>query len=237
MPSEPQRPGAKMTVDTLRAEVAKIPFWYHRLDFGNGIITPGYAQTAWGGTGDLVGLPPSLSGKSVLDIGAWDGFFSFECERRGARRVLATDSYAWNGYQPNGKAGFNLAHRVLGSRVEDMEIDVLDLTPDRVGTFDVVLFLGVLYHMRHPLLALERVASVTKGQLILETHVDMLDVRRPAMAFYPGVELNNDPTNWCGPNPAMVRAMLELVGFKRTVVFAGPFELPTSTRMTFHAWK
>jgi tRNA (mo5U34)-methyltransferase len=62
--------------------------------------------------------------------------------------------------------------------------------------------------MRHPLLALERVASVTNDHLIVETHVDMLNVGRPAMAFYPGNELNNDHTNWCGPNPAMVHALL-----------------------------
>ena len=118
-----------------------------------------------------------------------------------------------------------------------MQIDVLDLSPERVGTFDIVLFLGVLYHLRHPLLALERVASVTRDQLILETHVDMLDVDRPAMAFYPGAELNNDHTNWCGPNPPMVLAMLQVVGFTRAVAFAGPIPLAKSTRMIFHAWK
>ena len=59
-----------------------------------------------------------------------------------------------------------------GSKVEDIELEVLDISPERVGVFDLVLFLGVLYHMRHPLLALERVASVVGTQLILETHVD-----------------------------------------------------------------
>ena len=60
--------------------------------------------------------------------------------------------------------------------------------------------------LRHPLLALERVSSVTKGQLILETHVDMLDCTRPAGAFYPDKELCGDPTNWFGPNPPAVPA-------------------------------
>jgi tRNA (mo5U34)-methyltransferase len=109
--------------------------------------------------------------------------------------------------------------------------------PSSLGPSDLVLFLGVLYHMRHPLLALERVAAVTKHQLILETHVAMLDVARSRMAFYAGAELNNDKTNWCGPNPAMVLAMLRVVGFKRALAFAGPFQLATSTRMIFHAWK
>jgi tRNA (mo5U34)-methyltransferase len=80
--------------------------------------------------------------------------------------------------------------------------------------FDVVLFLGVLYHLPHPLLALEKVASVTRGTLILETVVDLVGMGRPAVAFYPGRELNNDPTNWWGPNPESVSAMRPAVGFQ-----------------------
>lgn len=82
-----------------------------------------------------------------------------------------------------------------------------------MGAFDVVLFLGVLYHLRHPLLALERVASVTRD-LILKTVVDMLGIGRPAAAFYPERELSDDPTNWWGPNPAAVEGMLRAVGFR-----------------------
>ena len=131
----------------------------------------------------------------MLDIGAWDGFFSFEAERRGAARVVAADYYAWHGIgwgTHQGKAGFTLARECLASRVEDLDIDVMDLSPERVGTFDVVLFLGVLYHLRHPLLALERIASVTRELLIVETAVDMVGVRRPAVAFYPERELGDD---------------------------------------------
>jgi len=111
---------------------------------------------------------------------------SFEAERRGASRVLATDRYVWRNSAMSGKAGFNFACAALHSKVEDMEIGVMDLSPERVGTFDVVLFLGVLYHLRHPLLALERVRSVTKTLLIMETHVDLPQIQRPAMAFYAG---------------------------------------------------
>jgi tRNA (mo5U34)-methyltransferase len=189
----------------------------------------------WGESGDIIGMPASLSGKTVLDIGAWDGFYSFEAERRNAARVLATDDFAWR--TEDSKAGFRLARRALQSNVEDMNVDVMDLRPERVGVHDLVLFLGVLYHMRHPLLALEKVASVTGGHLIVETHVDLLDVDRPAMAFYPGTELSGDMTNWCGPNPAMVLAMLQVVGFRKSAIHAGPFEFPASTRMIFHAWK
>ena len=222
-----------MDAESVRAAVAKIPHRYHCLDFGNGIVTRGVSVTQWGVSGDFVGLPASLAGKSVLDVGAWDGFYSFESERRGARRVLATDSFVW----AHSKGGFELARRILDSKVEDQDIDVLDLSPERVGVFDVVLFLGGLYHMRHPLLALERVASVTGDHLILETHVDLLDVPRPAMAFYPEAELNDDHTNWCGPNPSMVLAMLGTVGFREAAIHAGPFAMPTSTRMIFHARK
>jgi tRNA (mo5U34)-methyltransferase len=158
----------------------------------------------------------------VLDIGAWDGFFSFEAERRGASRVLAADHYSWSGQSWGTKAGFELARSALGSRVEDVDIDVMDLSPTRVGTFDVVLFLGVLYHLRHPLLALERVASVTRGMLIVETVVDMLGIDRPVVAFYPERELNNDPTNWWGPNVPAVHGMLRTVGFQATSTVTEP---------------
>ncbi len=92
---------------------------------------------------------------------------------------------------------------------------MLDLSPQRVGTFDIVLFLGVLYHLPNPLLALERIASVTTNFLVLETVVDMVGFGRPAAAFYPGRELNGDPTNWWGPNAAAVHGMLRAVGFAR----------------------
>lgn len=188
--------------------------WYQTIDLGNGVVTKGVDNTPERLL--TLDLPASLAGKTVLDIGAWDGFFSFECERRGAARVVAADWFSW--HSPDGwgrKAGFEMAREALGSKVEDVDIDVMDLSPDRVGTFDVVLFLGVLYHLRHPLLALERVASVTKGLLILDTVVDMVGFGRPAAAFYPGRELNNDPTNWWAPNPEGVTALLHSAGFSQ----------------------
>lgn len=202
----------QMQPGDLRSAVAAHQ-WYHTIDLGDGIITPGVDNTPQRLA--RLDLRESLAGLSVLDIGAWDGFFSFECERRGAARVVATDHYAWHGSGWGTKAGFEFARTALGSRVEDVDIDVMDLSPDRLGTFDVVLFLGVLYHMPHPLLALERVASVTRGTLVLETVVDMVGLTRPTMAFYPGRELNGDPTNWWGPNPAAVGGMLTTVGFQR----------------------
>jgi tRNA (mo5U34)-methyltransferase len=241
--------------EQLNAEVARIR-WFHSIPLPHGIVTPGVDRSSQRLA--TFKLPEDLRGKTVLDIGAWDGFFSFEAERRGASRVLATDSFSWSGEGWGSKAGFELARTALGSTVEDKEIDVLELSADAVGVFDLVLFLGVLYHMRHPLLALERVASVTREQLILDTHADLLWRRRPAMAFYPGDELGHDPTNWWGPNPAAVEAMLRAVGFTSVEVVARLPAFPrriiraarqqargrasfvgtlSQARVVFHAWR
>jgi len=239
-----------MTPDEILREVARVR-WFHRIDLGNGIVTPGEDNTPEKLA--TLGMPDDLSGVSVLDIGAWDGFFSYEAERRGARRVLATDDFCWSGPGWGTKAGFDLVHSVRDSRVESKEIGVLDLSPETVGVFDLVLFLGVLYHMPHPLLALEHVASVTGKQLILETGVDMTWFRKPLMAFYPGSEAAGDATNWWGPNPAAVKAMLHTVGFRTVKVhskLAAPRAIARSVKQTvsnrrmfmisrfvFHAWR
>jgi tRNA (mo5U34)-methyltransferase len=195
--------------DELRRRVRAVT-WFHTMDLGDGIVTDGHSQPAQ----ILPRLAlPDLTGKTVLDIGAWDGFYSFEAERRGAARVVATDSFSWGGAGWGTKAGFELAREALGSDVEDVEVDVMDLDPARLGTFDVVLFLGVLYHMRDPIGALERAAAMTGGLLVVETEVGMLLHRRPAAEFYPGDELAGDPTNWWAPNPAAVLGMLRAVGF------------------------
>jgi tRNA (mo5U34)-methyltransferase len=194
----------------LHEEVAKIR-WFHSMDLGDGVTTPGVDRTA--SKLARLRLPQDLTGKSVLDIGAWDGFFSFEAERRGASRVLAIDRWADSGWAS--REGFDLAHSILGSKVEALKIDLYDLTPARVGVFDYVLFLGVLYHLREPLPGLERLRALTRERLIVETHVDMLHCKEAAAAFYPGVELNGDPSSWWGPNPAAVAEWLKQAGFAR----------------------
>jgi tRNA (mo5U34)-methyltransferase len=231
-------------LESLRREVAATK-WWHTIDLGHGIVTPGIDPTP--ARLRELQVPEDLTGLTVLDVGAWDGFFSFEAERRGASRVLATDSFCWGRGGWGTKAGFEIARRALGSRVEDLDIDPLDLSPERIGTFDLVLFLGVLYHMRHPLLALERVFSVTRRQLILQTQVDLAAIERPALAFYQGTDLNNDPTNWFGPNPAAVVAMLRTAGFTdvrivsrwsaRETSLADMNGPPVSGHMTVHAWR
>jgi tRNA (mo5U34)-methyltransferase len=240
----PRESASTPDLESLKRDIDAIQ-WWHRIDLGHGLITPGPDPTP--ARLPEMQIPQDLTGLSVLDIGAWDGFFSFEAERRGAKRVLATDSFCWGQGGWGSKAGFDLARQILGSRVEDLVIDPLDLTPERIGTFDLVLCLGVLYHMRHPLLMLERVFSVTSHQLILQTQVDLSALDRPALAFYQGTELNNDPTNWCGPNPAAVVAMLKSVGFKdvriisrwlaREVTLADLNGPPVSGHITVHAWR
>jgi tRNA (mo5U34)-methyltransferase len=230
-----------ITKNEIQTEADKIA-WFHSLDLGQGIVTRGYDDSP--NKLKALGIPEDLTGKTVLDIGAWDGFFSFEAERRGAKRVLATDLFCWGGGGWGTKDGFELARRALDSKVEDLRVDVLSLSPEKIGTFDLVLFLGVLYHMRHPLLSLEKVASVTApgGMVIIETHVDLLEIKRPALAFYPETELNNDGTNWFGPNPAAVEGMLKTVGFTKVVAHsplpaAAYPETVVQRRMVFHAWK
>lgn len=226
---------SSMTKTEIEAAMGSIR-WYHTIDLGDGLVTKGTDDTPFRLA--RLGLPQSLEGQSVLDACAWDGFFSFEAERRGASRVVAADSYAWHGPTWSTKAGFELARRVLGSHVADIDIDVMDLSPERLGEFDVVLLLGVLYHLRHPLLALERVASVTRDLLIVETVVDMIGFDRPAMAFYPDRELNGDPTNWWGPNVHAMHAMLRSVGFEHVrTITPQPSALYRAARALAHSVK
>lgn len=156
-----------------------------------------------------------IQGKTVLDIGCWDGAYSIEAARRGAARVLATDHFAWAPESWGDRRCFELARAALAPQIEALDADLPDLTPDRIGTFDVVLFCGVLYHLRHPFLALEQVAQLAKEVLVVESRIIAPLSRRPFMRFYPGKELDNDPTNWWAPNRACVEAMLQSLGFRK----------------------
>lgn len=159
---------------------------------------------------------PELTGKTVLDVGAGDGYFSFAAERFGASRVVAVDTCVW--HQRGGKDSFEHTRRTLDSNVEDLELDVLDISPDTVGKFDVVLFLGHLYYARHPMLALEKLATVTSELLLVETVVDIIRLRSPATALHPP-EAPHDYGSKCGPNRGTVLDMLHAAGFKRVVAY------------------
>jgi tRNA (mo5U34)-methyltransferase len=194
------------------------------------MITPGRGRLD-----DLKALADALfdeplPGKTVLDIGCYDGFFSFEARRRGAKRVVATDHYVWK--DKRCRQCFDLARRIIAPDMEAYDLDISELTPESIGTFDVVLFSGVLYHLRHPLLTLEHVALLANQTLVVETHMDAAESQRPAMTFYPGRELNNDPSNWWGPNRPCVEAMLRDVGFEDVAFRQNPCH---SNRGIFHA--
>ena len=220
------------TGDELRAAIGE-HFWWHSIELRPGIVTPGASGTSQK-TIPLYNLPGDLSGRTVLDIGCWDGIFSFECERRGAERVVAAD--LWENV---GRGAFDFAREELGSKVEPLECDVYDL-PGVLGgeRFDLVLFLGVLYHLRHPLLGLEKVAACTKpgGMAVIETVIDFESMmeRRPLMAFYPGREMNDDPTSWWAPNPAGLAMMLGAAGFAQMASVIGLWQ---GNRAIYHAVK
>jgi tRNA (mo5U34)-methyltransferase len=230
-PHEPPLEGAAREL----FERAKAYYWFHSIDLGNGVVTTGSksVELLRAEANAIFGLL-DLRGKSVLDIGAWNGNFSFEAKRRQAARVLATDHHCWT-QEVQGRDTFHLAKEVLKLEIDELDIDVPELTPERVGQFDVVLFLGVFYHLMDPIQALKNVAALTRDVAVVESHLDLADVERPAMVFYPGAELNNDPTNWWGPNRQCVEALLRLVGFAR--IGYQPHPTVGSARGIFHAYK
>jgi tRNA (mo5U34)-methyltransferase len=240
----------------LRRKVGAVPFWWHSIDVGFGVTTPG-AKTAAFLDEESASLDlPDLRGLSVLDIGAWDGFYSFLAESRGAARVVACDHFAWaldqdakdrykadcrRRQQPPeafdrvagllrfdelpGKRGFDLARAARGSRVEPLVADYMTLTPDAVGRFDVVLYLGVLYHMEDPLAALRRVRALTARVAIIETEAIAaggFEERGVAEFFPPGRKLFDDPTNFWAPNAPCLAGLCETAGFSRIDVLTEP---------------
>ena len=224
-------------VDLLRELTFSRP-WFHQIDLGHGIITPGGDPSSEKLA--FLNLPASFAGKSVLDVGAFDGFFSFEAERRGAEKVLATDHYCWTHPEENEVAdgrGFDIAHWALGSKVQKKVITVEEIGPSTVGIFDYVLFLGVLYHSQDPLRYLRNMASVCSDTLILETHVDGSDYDRPIMVFYPDNTLNDDRSNFWGPNRQCVVDMLREIGFREVTEIPPPVVAAeyAPNRAIFHA--
>src|ERR1700676_1026263 len=172
-----------LTDEEFAAQIAGLKDWFHHFRFSTGAVTPGRDPSPVKLA--ALDLPERLDGRTVLDVGAVSGFFAFECERRGAARVVACDDYVWN--FRDYLAQFRLVHRAIGSRVEERRLAVEDLAPEAVGTFDIVLFLGVLYHAPNMMAYLDRVRSVTKTLAVVETLVDMLDVEEPAARYYPPI--------------------------------------------------
>ena len=219
-----------MSAPSLEERVQALGPWFHNLRLGRVQTAPDHPL------GDFPAnfweffkhaIPDDLSGESVLDIGCNGGFYSFEMKRRGAARVLGVD------HDPVYLAQARFAREQLGLDIEFVQADVYDIDRAVRGErFSYVLFMGVLYHLRHPLYALEKVAPLVGRKLLFQsmergswetaefasdypiTERDVFfDHRFPRMYFieagYAG-----DKTNWWIPNPACTQAMLRSVGLR-----------------------
>ena len=244
---------SNFTPQQIQQLVSSVPIWFHSIEVGYGIVTPG-AKSASLLAQEIASLQlPDLRGKTVLDVGAFDGFYSFEAERLGAASVTALDHYMWSidlvehhrhwqecverglvpepyhsmpYWRPNelpGKRGFDVASRLLASKVRGVlgDFATMDLQP--IGTFDVVLFLGVLYHLESPMEALRRLASITGRVAVIETEAVFVPPfeSRAMFEFFGSNELNNDVSNWWAPNIRALESMCLAAGFRRVVTIQG----------------
>lgn len=208
--------------------------WFHSFAFDSGLRTPGRDPSAK--KLHHLCLPRDMSGLSVIDIGAFEGYFSFHCEQRGADRVVAADKFVWDWPGATARPNYEAVHRALGSKVEDLSVSVEDMPGVLDGeTFDVVLFPGVLYHAPNMVEYLEAVAAVTKNVCVLETLFDCLDEGGARSALYSPAEMNGDSSNWWGPNLRATTVMLERVGF-RHVEFVNMWDVNTRSQLTGDAW-
>lgn len=217
---------SRFIADNLRQaeRLAKLG-WYHSIELPDGSVIPGHQSIEQLRTRlRQFHIPEDLRGKRVLDIGAWDGWFSFEMERRGAS-VMALDSAK--------NTRLLEAKELLGSRIEYRIGDICRLTAKDLGTFDIVLFLGVLYHLKHPLLALENVCGMCRDMACIESFVtDSTADGIPSMEFYETAELRGQLDNWCGPNIACLLAFARTAGFARV-----QFESVLAERAHVSAWR
>jgi tRNA (mo5U34)-methyltransferase len=212
----------------IQRQVEALGPWFHNLDL-NGVQTApahflgDYPTVKWRRFADVI--PLDLHGKSVLDIGCNAGFYAMEMKRRGAERVLGLDT------EPEYLTQARFAANVNGLDVEFRNLSVYDvgLLKER---FDFVLFMGVLYHLRHPLLALDLIHEHVAKDLMLfqsmqrgsnrirefASDYDFWTVSPFDRPEYPRLHFvehryADDPTNWWIPNRACVEAMLRSAGF------------------------
>lgn len=212
----------------LQQRVDEHPFWYHTID-----IAPGVSTKGWFDLRPVVDVMPwpDVRGKRCLDIGTFDGFLAFELERRGASEVVAIDvedHLLWDwppDYRAEGLprdpgftgppkgAGFRLAHELKGSKVDWRALNIYDLSPEVIGTFDVVVCGTLLLHLRDPIRALEAVRSVTDGVFLsseqIELWMSVLGRGRPLFTLNgSGAECQ-----WYNYNAAGHKQMLFAAGF------------------------
>ena len=223
------------------------PHWYHTMELAPGVVTPGWFDLR----GILDRLPwPDVAGRRCLDVGTYDGQLAFELERRGAKEVVAVDlsdhtEWDWpvrlreRGPEalaaiagPEKGRGFEIARDVLGSQVERVACSVYDLSPDRVGSFDIVVCGSLLLHLQDPIGALMAIRSVC-GERFLSAET-IVEGSGPPSAVLDGV---SDLCQWWTPNRAGHRRMVEAAGFEILEqtepydVGFGPAHPPTPRRL------
>jgi tRNA (mo5U34)-methyltransferase len=209
-------------VENLREQVDALQ-WHHTIDLGNGITTPGTVRVERLIQQALEDI--SFAGKKVLDIGCWDGFWSFDAEKRGAAEVYATDDVS---QRPGGAETFELAHQALKSTAKYFpHVSVYDLREKLdESAFDVVLCLGVHYHLKYPLLAFSRIRQViTQGGLLVVSGQAIPDYRRSYADFYYRKTYYHDKSNWWIPTIACLREWCECSHFE--IVRELPHARPT----------
>jgi tRNA (mo5U34)-methyltransferase len=204
----------KTVEEFIKYEVQAEPYWFQKIE-----VLPGFSSPGWSDPVSeklpFFGMPEDLRGMRVLDIGCAEGFFSFEAEKRGAREVIAIDSF------PDSIRRFNIVKAARQSNATAFLMNVYDLEPRRLGTFDLVLFYGVFYHLKHPQYALERIRSICSGTLLFQTHIYEEPAIKgiPWARFYPhgmmsgGDKKLYDPTVFWLFNSTCCLAMLDHVGF------------------------
>jgi tRNA (mo5U34)-methyltransferase len=186
---------------------------YHSLELNDGTVLPGLIGVeALRARVRAFPIPEDLIGRRVLDVGAASGWNAFEMERRGAE-VVAVDCVEYSELREVGE--------LRGSRIDYRLLDVDELDPAGIGTFDYILFFGVLYHLRHPLLGLERICALARDSVFIESFVaDGLGERSDActMEFYETDELGGQIDNWFGPTTKCLMAMCRSAGFAQVTL-------------------
>ena len=180
--------------------VASVPAWHHKFEISPGVITPGSydPEFLW----NKMRLPRDMQGRRVLDLGSSDGFFSLKLRRCGAE-VVSVD------YRRKEQHGFGVMEKLSGLEFDYRRTNLYGIDPEAFGTFDVVLFFGVLYHLPDMIKALSIVRNLCSGEMFLETHCAAdLAVETAVARYYRERTLNNDLTNFWSPNVACLRGML-----------------------------
>jgi tRNA (mo5U34)-methyltransferase len=203
-------------------------YWHQRFELAPKIYTPGANDI-----GFLLAqadLPEDIEGATVLDIGATNGGVAFELERRGAERVVAVDIYSADWF------GFEQLKALLNSSVEYLCASVYELPAKLHEQFDIVAFCGVLYHLRHPLLALDVVRALTRGRTLIETAVcdrSLNDAAsEPLVHFHRLDDLNGDGSNWFEPSVAALTDLCRSSGLEPIGVSSWPAEAPGRCMVT-----